>query len=113
MVILLPASVSLRSAPGFVRAATWHATDSQKDLLRQITGSKAAIHAHRMKATDVELLTSPLREPGPAISPRKAAKAMARLYHPDRFSDFEAQMLEIAKKRMQDINAAAKRSGKR
>jgi hypothetical protein len=69
------------------------------------------LNEYRMLADPSEILAVSATPSADDI--RKAKKALALTYHPDKFDELGALYREIAKRRMQEVNVAAERARKK
>lgn len=69
------------------------------------------IHLHRLQVSLEEVLMPLLSDI--VNSPKSRKRSLAALYHPDKYSDFDAMIQALATKRMQEITEALKVAVKR
>lgn len=89
-----------------VKAPEWK-RDADVDLVV----NPEEVYRHRMQATDGEILS--YRAPAHAPKPKNVAKALAALYHPDRFNTLDEIFRNLANRRTEEINVARDRTRRR
>lgn len=74
------------------------------ELTADRTIDPSEIHKYRLKADDEDILGVGIERSNKILS--KAAKQLARVYHPDLFPNFRPDLRELVQARMQEVNIA-------